>query len=126
MVFAMIEIKPAHAEKACLAHSCFGLSKQEIQFALKSPGLNQTHKLVWIVLAALNANDPDYAKQMSLHQFARMLNIRDCKLWRVIQELEAMGFIHLFKQEEKKHSLIDFFKKGRDAFKKRTCFLMMR
>ena len=117
----MIELKPAHAEKACLAHSCFGLSKQEIQFALKSPGLNQTHKLVWLVLAALNANDPDFAKQMSLHQFARMLNLRDGKLWRVIQELEVMGFIHLSTQaptqrSEKKKFFMDLFKKGRNFF----------
>jgi hypothetical protein len=49
---AMSEIKLKHAENECLAYSCFGLSKNEIQFSLKSRGLNQTHKLVWIILVA--------------------------------------------------------------------------
>jgi DNA-binding MarR family transcriptional regulator len=91
---AMIEIKPTHAQNACIATSCFGLTKDELQFTLKFPGLNHTEKLVWIVLAALSANDPDFTRQMTLHQFAKMLNMRMSKVWRIILELEAMGFIH--------------------------------
>jgi DNA-binding Lrp family transcriptional regulator len=49
--------------------------------------------LVWIVLAALSANDPDFTRQMTLHQFAKMLNMQMPKVWRIILELEAMGFI---------------------------------
>ncbi len=121
----MIELKPTRAENAGLAHSCFGLSRQEIQFALGSPGLNDTHRLVWLVLATLNTNDPDFAKQLSLQQFARMLNMRPLKLWRAIQELEAMGFINLltpeylaFSRKKKWSMLRNVLKNGRNILKK--------
>lgn len=95
----MIDITPSRAENACVATSCFGLSNQEIQFALKFPGINHTQKLVWIALAILSVNDPEFTRQLSLHQFAKMLNIRAIKLWRIIQELEAMGFVHSIRHQ---------------------------
>lgn len=91
----MIDVSSLRAEKNCFASSCFGLSNQEIQFVLKFPGLNNTQKLLWMSLAILNANDPDFASQLSLHQFAHMLNMRPLKLWRAIEQLEAMGLVHL-------------------------------
>lgn len=98
----MIDVSSMHAEKSCVAQSCFGLSKQEIQFVLKFPGLNNTHKLVWILLAAIQAKSPDFARHLSCYQFARMLNMKEIKLWRILLQLEDMGLVEVNRSEYRK------------------------
>lgn len=96
----MHERKLTHVNKTCVAQSCFGISKQEIQFVLKFPGLNHTQQLVWIVLALFHANNPDFARHLSLHQLAKMLNLKAFKLWRVLLQLEVMGLVEVNKSKQ--------------------------
>ena len=95
----MIDVTPLRVEKTCFAQSCFGFSKQEIQFVLKFPGINHTQKLVWMLLASFAANDPDFARQLSCHQFARLLDMKVTSVWRVIKQLEVMGLVQVNKGE---------------------------
>lgn len=89
----MREVVRMQMENACLLKSCFGLSNAELQFVLKYPGLNSKQKYVWLVLATLCTNDPEFASQMSLSAFAKMLRMSVASVSRVIKQLEIMGFV---------------------------------
>ena len=89
----MIEVSRAHNNDAHTVMPCFAISQQEIKFVLNFPGLNDLDKLVWIVLAALAAKNPEFTSQCSLPQFAKMLGKRPSHILRACQKLEAMGIV---------------------------------
>lgn len=108
----MIDVTPSRVKNTCFAQSCFGLSKQEMQFVLKLSGLNHTQKLVWIALASFHANNPDFSRHLSLNQFAHMLNMRALRLWRVILQLEVMGLVQVNRSE-----YLDYYIKQNKQFR---------
>ncbi len=69
------------------------MSQPEIKFVLNFPGLSDVEKLVWITLAALAAQNPDFTSQYSLFQFAKLLGKKPKRILRACQHLEAMGII---------------------------------
>ncbi len=93
----MIEVSRARNNDAHTVIPCFAISQQEIKFVLNFPGLNSLDKLVWIVLAAMSTQNPDFTSQCSLQQFARMLGKRPNSIMRACKQLEAMGIVQ--KQE---------------------------
>jgi hypothetical protein len=89
----MIEVSRARNKDAHTVMPCFLISQQEIKFVLNFPGLNDLEKLVWIVLAALAAQNPDFTSQCSLQQFAKMLGKRPKSILCACKQLEAMGIV---------------------------------
>ncbi|MBI2790996.1 MAG: helix-turn-helix domain-containing protein [Gammaproteobacteria bacterium] len=96
----MIEVSRARHICAHTVKPCFAMTKREIQFVLNFPGLNDTGKLVWMVLASLNEQNPDFTYQYSFQQFAKMLGKSPNSVLRAIKHLEAVGIVQAIGEKE--------------------------
>ena len=99
----MININSAQAENQThLIQSCFGFSKSRVLFALKFTGLSDQQKVIWMVLAILSAEDPEFTCHASYEQLARMLGKSPRSIRLAIEALIAMV---LFEYSERESGL---------------------